>query len=162
MSQSDLKIVAVAVVIFLGVCIYRLVQRFRRLIPTADPWSDDVQASVCDENAVPVCHRCFTGQEPNTLFCPKCGTAVGDYNNILPWVQVFSEGEVLRNSLFDRVRVNVLTIVGFFVFTVALGCLTGIGLMLMPFLWVMFVKNIVRSRSLEAVEKISNGNETSL
>ena len=148
--------------IVVGFGIYRFVERFRRLIPRADPWSDEVQAAVCDESDVPVCHRCLTEQEANTLFCPKCGTAVGEYNNILPWVQVFSEGEVLRNSLFDRLRVNIVTIAGFFVFTIALGVITGIGLILMPFMWVMFVKNIGRSRVLEAEEKISNANETSL
>lgn len=162
MSPGDIKVIAAAILVVLCFAIYRFIQRIRRLVPRPDPWGEDVQAAVCDESALPVCHRCFTEHEPSTAFCPKCGTAVGAYNNIMPWVQVFSEGEVLRNSLFDRLRVNFLTIAGFFVFTLALGMITGLGLILMPFLWAMFLKNIYRSRSLEREEKISNASETSI
>lgn len=162
MSYRDATVVAVAVVIVLAFAVYRLVQHIRRLVPSPDPWEKEVEAAIEDESATSVCHRCFTEQEPNALFCPKCGTAVGDYNNILPWVNVFSEGEVLRNSLFDRLRVNVLTVAGFVLFTVALGMITGIGLVLMPVLWAMFAKNVERSRLAESEEKISNGNQSSI
>lgn len=162
MSNRDVTVIAIAIVIVVAFAIYRLVQHVRRVVPTPDPWGKEVEISIEAEDATPVCHRCFTGHDPNTWFCPKCGTAVGDYNNILPWVQVFSEGEVLRNSLFDRLRVGALTVAGFFLFTLALAMLTGIGFLLLPFVWVMFAKNIRRSRLAEAEEKISNANQSPL
>jgi hypothetical protein len=162
MSPGDIKVVAVALFIVIGFGIYRFIQHFRGLVPRPDPWGKEIEAAVYNDSAVPLCHRCFTEHENTTLFCPKCGAAVGDYNNVMPWVQVFSEGEVLRNSLFDRLRVNAITIAGFFVFTLALGVITGVGLILMPFFWAMFAKNVARNRFLEAEEKISNTNETSL
>jgi hypothetical protein len=162
MTDRDILAVAVGVGVLIAFGIYRLFQHFRRLVPRPDPWDAEIQAAISEETAVPVCHRCLTEQVPNALFCPKCGTAVGDYNNVMPWVNVFSEGEVLRNSLYDRLRVNILTVAGFIFFTLALAAITGIGFILLPFFWVMFAINIRRSRSAETEEKISNANESLL
>ena len=60
------------------------------------PWSDEVQEAVNGPGALRVCHRCPTPQEHLGWFCPKCGTATGPYNNCMPFVYVFSTGEVLR------------------------------------------------------------------
>ena len=32
-------------------------------------------------------------------FCPVCGAAVGPYNNILPFIRIFSIGEALRSGV---------------------------------------------------------------
>jgi hypothetical protein len=162
MSQRDATVVAVALLIVLTFAIHRLIQHCRQLVPKPDPWDTEVEASLDSQDATPVCHRCFTEHEANTLFCPKCGTAVGDYNNVLPWINVFSEGEVLRNSLFDRLRVNMLTVIGFFLFSIAFAAITAVGIVLLPVLWVMFAKNVGRSRVAESEEKISNANQTSI
>lgn len=160
MSHRDVTVIAIAVLIVLAFAIYRLIQHCRQLVPRPDPWDTEVEDSLENQDATPVCHRCFTEQEPNTLFCPKCGTAVGDYNNILPWVNVFSEGEVLRNSLFDRLRVNMLTVTGFFLFSIGFAAITAVGIILLPVLWLMFLRNIGRSQVAESQEKISNANQT--
>jgi hypothetical protein len=46
-------------------------------------------------------------------FCPKCGAAVGDYNNLLPFEQIFSEGEVLRYGTNLNASRRPLVVVGY-------------------------------------------------
>ena len=45
-------------------------------------------------------------------FCPECGTAVGPYNNIMPYIRIFSYGEVYRVGVGPRAHFTPLTIVG--------------------------------------------------
>jgi hypothetical protein len=158
----ETKVIFIGLAVVLGVGLYRLVQHIRRVVPRPDPWDADIEQAVNGDDAIPICHRCLTEHDVNAWFCPKCGAAVGEYNNLLPFVQVFSEGEVLRNSLFDRLRITPLTVAGFFVFTASLAVLTGIGIVLAPIYWALFIKNVQRNRIAAEAEKVSNENQSPL
>src|SRR5512138_2850328 len=64
----------------------------------ADPWDELVAIQIASPESTPVCHRCFAECEESLHFCPRCGAAVGDFNNLLPYERLFSIGEVLRNG----------------------------------------------------------------
>jgi len=78
-----------------------------------EPWNEATERAVHEDEALPVCHRCFTPAPPGQWFCETCGCAVGPYNNWMPYLHVFSQGEVLRNGVTDRIRRNPLTVVGY-------------------------------------------------
>jgi hypothetical protein len=68
------------------------------------PWSDEIQAEIERPDAVRVCHRCLTPQEHLGWFCPECGAATGPYNNCMPFVYIFSQGEVLRAGVNEKMK----------------------------------------------------------
>ncbi|MGB7749024.1 MAG: hypothetical protein WBN75_17235 [Verrucomicrobiia bacterium] len=70
-----------------------------------------------EPEAVEVCHHCFNQQPPSAWFCEHCGSAVGPYNNWMPYLHIFSAGEVLRNGVMDKLRPNVLIISGYLLFS---------------------------------------------
>lgn len=70
-----------------------------RSLDRPDPWPADVDAAVRASDAIPVCHHCATPYELPVWFCPVCGTAVGPYNNVLPYIYIFSIGEGLRSGV---------------------------------------------------------------
>jgi ribosomal protein L40E len=79
-----------------------------------DPWDAAVEQKLSDPEAVEVCPHCLTEQPPTAWFCRHCGRAVGPYNNLMPFVQIFSEGEVFRNGTCDRLRNSPLILIGYF------------------------------------------------
>ena len=68
---------------------------WRRPLPP-DPWDEETEQQVEQGDAIPVCHRCMTPIEDEGWFCAKCGSAVGPYNNLMPFVYIASMGEVAR------------------------------------------------------------------
>ena len=78
-----------------------------------DPWPREVEDAVRSPEALPVCHRCLTPQDSPTWFCPECGTAVGPYNNIMPYLYIFSLGEVFRSGVEREARFTRLTVPGY-------------------------------------------------
>jgi len=59
-----------------------------------DPLDAEVEQKLSEPEAVEVCPHCLTQQPPTAWFCKHCGKAVGPYNNLMPYLNVFSEGEV--------------------------------------------------------------------
>lgn len=101
-------------VLLIAFGLIRLLAHWVRTAPTTpDPWGNEVETTLSDQVTPPVCLRCSTPQEPGAWFCPHCGTAVGPYNNLMPFVNVFSEGEVFRSGVLDRVRTGPLTLAGY-------------------------------------------------
>jgi ribosomal protein L40E len=107
---------------------------------TPDPWSEEIEKKLRAPDAVEICHRCFTPQPPTAWFCEHCGSAVGPYNNLMPYVSFFSQGEVLRNGVTDRFRASPLIIVGYLVYS--LSCYTVFA----PIYWYRFFKNLKRQK----------------
>ena len=97
--------------------LWRLVAWIREAPPTPDPWDAEVEQKLQDPEIQQVCHHCLTPQEPEAWFCRHCGTAVGPYNNLMPFLNVFSEGEVLRNGVGARFRNRPFIAMGYFFIT---------------------------------------------
>ena len=77
-----------------------------------DPWDAEVERQLSE--AVEVCPHCLAEQPPAAWFCKGCGRAVGPYNNLMPYLQVFSEGEVFRNGATGQFRNRPLILAGYF------------------------------------------------
>lgn len=106
--------------------LWRLIAWVREAPQTPDPWDAEVEQKLQEPETQEICHRCMTPQEPGAWFCKHCGAAVGPYNNLMPFLNVFSEGEVLRNGVSDRFRNRPFIAVGYFLIT--LGFFLGLVL----------------------------------
>jgi len=104
--------------------------------PCPDPWGPEVDAAVNEPEAVPVCHRCFAPQDPESWFCPECGAAEGRYNNYLPFINIFSEGEVFRAGVSDNMRPNFLIVVGYLLISLSAYFVFA------PVYWYFLFKNL--------------------
>ena len=80
---------------------------------TPDPWGPEVTAAMDEPNATAVCPHCQCPHEVTSWFCSECGRSVGDYNNLNPYLYLFSLGEVLREGTSGRLRKSWLTVAGF-------------------------------------------------
>jgi hypothetical protein len=90
-----------------------------------DPWDAETEQKLSDPAAKQVCHHCFTEQRDNCWFCPGCGSAVGQCNNVMPYLNLFSEGEILRNGVTGKIRLSPFIIFGYLLFSLALPRFTG-------------------------------------
>lgn len=66
---------------------------------TPDPWPEEITASVNAKTAIPLCTNCTFPQGPHSWFCPNCGFPTGDYVVLMPYLQNFVIGEVLRRGV---------------------------------------------------------------
>jgi hypothetical protein len=103
-----------------------------------DPWDESISAQLQSPDATARCHRCVTPHADHLHFCPNCGVAVGDYNNLLPFEQLFSEGEVFRNGTTQRLRPTPLLIAGYILLSAAAYTLFA------PFYWFFLLRNMRR------------------
>ena len=78
--------------------LWRLIVWVREAPQKPDPWDAGIERQLEEPESVEICHRCFSPQPPNAWFCEHCGSAVGPYNNLMPYLNAFSEGEVLRTA----------------------------------------------------------------
>jgi hypothetical protein len=97
--------------------LWRFVVWVREAPTTPDPWDAETEQKLSEPEAQEVCHHCLAPQPPTVWFCAHCGSAVGPYNNLMPYVQVFSEGEVFRNGTSGRFRNRPLILIGYFLIT---------------------------------------------
>lgn len=135
---------------------WRLIVWVRDAPVTPDPWDAAVAQKLAEPETSEVCPHCSTPQSPTAWFCPHCGRAVGPYNNLMPFVQVFSEGEVWRNGTQNRLRKSRLIVTGYFLISLnffATAILTArgsvmIGLMILAAVfsfWLALYKNYHRA-----------------
>ncbi len=120
--------------------LWRLIDWIREAPPKPDPWDAEVERKLEEPEAVEVCHHCLTQQPPNAWFCGHCGSAVGPYNNMMPYLNVFSEGEVFRNGAEDKLRSKPLIIAGYLLFSLSAYVFFA------PIFWFFLFKNLKRSR----------------
>jgi len=139
-----------ASVILGGLTLGRLVFWVREAPLRPDPWEPEIDEGLRQPEAQPVCHRCFTPQPPGQWFCEHCGSAVGPYNNLMPYVNVFSQGEVFRNGVTDRVRIGPLTVAGYF-----LASLQSY-VVFPPLYWFFLLRNLFFTQH-EAAEIVEGG-----
>lgn len=133
---------ALTVLVILGICgmaLYRLILWVMEAPRTVDPWGQEADEALNDETAVLLCHHCLTPQEHNGWFCPQCGATVGPYCNYMPYIYVFSQGEVLRAGVTEQLRRSRLITVGFVLLSLASYAVAA------PVYWVFWLKNLRRS-----------------
>ena len=134
----------IALLATLGLAIVAVVQLYRWFISgqkTPDPWDQNIAQAVEDPDSLPVCHRCVTEHSALAHFCPQCGAAVGEFNNVLPFEQLFSEGEVLRNGTNVRMQPTFLRVVGYFLLSIVAYAPI---FFLMPVYWFFPIRNFSR------------------
>jgi hypothetical protein len=147
-EQIDLLMLWLAIVAG-GFLIYRFVVWVRDSPVTPDPWSLEIEHSLQESDAIPVCHRCFTPYPSRGWFCENCGGAIGPFNNYMPYVEVFSEGEVFRNGVTGKLRARPLIVVGYVLFSL------HAYLVFAPVYWFFLVRQLNRQQD-EARPQVSS------
>ena len=120
--------------------LWRLLVWVRDAPRTPDPWDAEVEQKLQAPETEEICPHCSTPQPTTAWFCSHCGRAVGPYNNLMPFVQVFSEGEVLRNGVSGRFRNRRLVATGSFLMMLAINPL------FVPIYLFLLMSNLKRSR----------------
>ena len=97
-----------------------LMEQFRRfkawwITQPPNPWPEELDAAVKKQASKAVCFRCMAPQTDRAWFCPKCGAAVGPYNNTMPFLTIFSTGEMLRAGTGSHLKRSPLITVGYFI-----------------------------------------------
>jgi hypothetical protein len=111
-SDPDMLIAKLALGGIAAVFCWRLIGWVRESPVTPDPWDAGTEEKLADPETQQACHHCSTPLKSTAWFCPHCGSAVGQYNNLMPYVSIFSEGEVARNAMNPRYRNRPLIMVG--------------------------------------------------
>ena len=118
--------------------LWRLIVWVREAPVKPDPWDAGVAQKLSDPETVEVCPHCLTPQPPAAWFCNHCGKAVGPYNNMMPFLNVFSEGEVFRNGTTARFRNRPFVLIGYILITL------GINPFFAPIYWFFLLSNLKR------------------
>jgi len=111
-SDPNLTVAKLAIGGLVLAALWRLVVWVREAPLRPDPWDADFDQKLLDSETPEACPHCSVPQTPGAWFCPHCGRAVGPYNNLMPYVQVFSEGEVFRNGASGMFRNRPLMTIG--------------------------------------------------
>jgi hypothetical protein len=145
-SDPDMIVAQIAIGGLVLAGLWRLVVWVRDAPTRPDPWDAATERKLSEPEAVEVCHHCFTPQPTTAWFCEHCGSAVGPYNNLMPYIQVFSEGEVFRNGVNDKVRADPLTIIGYLFYSLANYAFFA------PLYWIFFFKHLQQLKEKELGE----------
>ena len=123
-----------------------LIEQFRRFvvwwkIRPPNPWPEELDAELRGDSSKVLCRNCMAPQQEGAWFCPRCGTSVGPYNNTMPFVNVFSTGEMLRAGTSSHLKRSKLVAVGYL--------LIGLSqyILFAPFFLYRFFKNWNRPRT---------------
>ena len=166
-SDPNLIVAGLALGGLLLAALWRFVVWIRDAPATPDPWDAEVEQKLSEPDAVEVCPHCLTEQPPTAWFCKGCGRAVGPYNNMMPYLQIFSEGEVFRNATCDRLRSSPLILIGYFLLSLAFlasiilrpfgsWLLSLLALLALASYWFSFLKNLKRSKAEETESQREN------
>lgn len=121
------------------VAIYRLSRWIMECPATSNPWGNEIEESLNRWEALPLCDKCLTPQEHDGWFCPECGSTFGAYCNYLPYVVIFSQGQILRSGTMQPLRKNgPLIMLGYILF--AFGTMAALA----PVYWIFLCINWVR------------------
>ncbi len=135
MNTSEMTVVAVALAIVGSIAFWRLLCWVRSSPVHPDPWGEATEQAMEQPDTQEVCHHCSTPLPPGSWFCEHCGRAVGPYNNLMPWVNAFSEGEVFRSGVEEHVRRSPWLLTGYLLISLNY-------LIFAPFYWVRLFRNL--------------------
>ena len=140
MSDDPNMLVAELAAVGIGITLlWRYFAHVRKSPRTPDPWDAKTEQELSE--AKEVCPHCLTEQPTTAWFCKGCGRAIGPYNNLMPYVQIFSEGEVFRNSTNRHFQKRPWILFGYFLIFGAMFPL------LAPFYLVWLLTNWKRSNT---------------
>lgn len=117
--RAEQSIVVLALTAVAAAAAYRSILWIAHAPRTPDPWEPAVDDATNSAEATPLCHHCLTPQEHNGWFCPECGATFGAYVNYMPFVCIFSQGEILRAGVNERFRRSSVIKLGFILYAVA-------------------------------------------
>jgi hypothetical protein len=138
LGRSELNVAVAAAAVLAGPLLWRWFRTWLRRPVTPDPWGAEVAEAMEQPGATPVCPHCQCPHDANRWFCPECGHSVGEYNNLSPYLYLFSLGEILREGTNGRIRRSWLTVAGLLVLSLAEY------LVLAPCYWFFFFRNLSR------------------
>ncbi len=144
LPRNEQTLVALVILGILGVAIYRVIVWLAGAKRTADPWGDEVGKALEQDDALALCHHCFTPQQHQGWFCPECGATSGPYCNYLPYIYVFAQGEVLRAGVTERFRRRPIIVVGYVLFSLSMYAIAA------PIYWFFLFRNLRRGTGTEA------------
>src|ERR1700761_8578167 len=145
-SDPNQTIIGFGIGAFILAALWRLIIWVRDAPAKPDPWDAEVEQQL--QNAPEACPHCSTPQPSNAWFCSHCGRAVGPYNNLMPYLQIFSEGEVLRNSAHVNTKKHPFIMVGYFLLGFAF-----IPFFLLPLYWFSLARRFWRSNQIQNADK---------
>jgi hypothetical protein len=102
--DSNLLVCEFGLMVVAVLLLWRLIAWVREAPIRADPWDAEVAQQLLNPEIQEICPHCSTPQPPGAWFCEHCGRAVGPYNNWMPYLNCFSEGEVFRNGMDGRFK----------------------------------------------------------
>lgn len=161
LSDPDLVIGGYGVLGLVACVFWWLIVWVRNAPVTPDPWGSEIGKLLAD--APETCPHCSTPQPPTAWFCEHCGRAVGRYNNWMPYVYVFSQGEMLRSGTSEPQRNRPLIVMGYALLSLGwflgggiavlagVSTILGAAMLFMFFLfWFALIKNLRRPASRQA------------
>lgn len=138
-SDPNMIVANIGIAILALAALWRFFLWVREAPATPDPWDAEIEQKLSEPDAQEVCPHCSTPQPPDVWFCAHCGRAVGPYNNLMPFIQVFSEGEVFRNGTSGQFRKRPLILIGYLLITASTFAF------LAPIYWLSLLLNWNRS-----------------
>ena len=132
-------------IVLSGFIIKRLMVWVRQSPPTPNPWDEDSDALVNQPDAIPLCHHCLAPITSETYFCPHCDGNVGLYNNLSPYLYIFSLGEVLRQGTSGRIQNHPMFVWGYVLLSMAQYMVFA------PIYWYFLFKNLHRQEGEQGI-----------
>ena len=142
MRLESILLVTLVILVLSRIAV-RLAEWFRNAPVDPDPWDKSVAEHLDDADCLPVCHRWLTPQNHDGWYCPECGSVVGQYANYLPYVYLFSVGEVFRNGVQHRLQRSPLVKLGYLLISVSEYVVFA------PLYWHRFFTNLRRCKRSE-------------
>ena len=127
-----------AIVVLVALGAFQLIRWLRKAASSPDPWSQEVEEALQKEDALPLCPHCLAPQEQETWFCGECGNSIGPYNNLNPYLYIFSLGDLFRRGVTEHVRRSPLVVVGFLLLSLSEYIIFA------PYYWFLFFRNLKR------------------
>lgn len=134
-----MKAELLAILILSGFALYLFIRWLRAPRQTSDPWGQDVEQTLQDPDAEPVCPHCLTPQHHNGWFCPECGSTVGQFSNYLPFVYPFSIGDAMRAGVTGGLWKRPIILTGYIL--IALGYFTILAPIYIALLFIRIARN---------------------
>jgi len=138
LSQPEWNVAVIGLVMIAGYFFWKVLAAWFRKPVRPDPWGPEVAEALESPEATPICPHCQAPHALNRWFCPECGRAVGDYNNVSPYLYLFSMGELLRDGTGGEIRKSWLTVAGYLILSLAEYVVFA------PIYWFFLFRNLSR------------------